>query len=221
MSERTLAIGDIHGCDAALAALLDALQPAAEDLLIVLGDFVDRGPHSRQVIERLLQLQQHCQLIVLRGNHEAMLLDGLEDEDERHFWLTFGGQATLDSYGGSLPDIPLEHLEFLRNSLRFYETTTHLFVHANYQPQLPLEHQPEVLRMWTHLGVQLPGPHVSGKTAVVGHTPQLDGEVLDLGHLICLDTFCYGGGWLTAMDVVTRQIWQAAAYGRLRAQPST
>jgi serine/threonine protein phosphatase 1 len=70
--------------------------------------------------------------------------------------------------------------------------------------------------MWTHLHLRVPPPHASGKTVIVGHTPQVDGEVLDLGHLICIDTFCCGGGWLTALEVHTREIWQTDRDGRLR-----
>ena len=62
----------------------------------------------------------------------------------------------------------------------------------------------------------IPGPHQSGKTAVVGHTASEEGEVLDADYLICLDTWCYGGGWLTAMDLRTRQTWQANQQGQSR-----
>jgi serine/threonine protein phosphatase 1 len=62
----------------------------------------------------------------------------------------------------------------------------------------------------------VPGPHVSGKKAVVGHTSLKDGEVLDLGHLVCLDTYCWGGGWLTALDTTTGEMWQVDREGQLR-----
>jgi serine/threonine protein phosphatase 1 len=213
---RTIAIGDIHGCFRALSSLLDAVAPAADDLLVVLGDYVDRGPESREVIDLLLELQRQCCLIVLTGNHELMMLRGLEDKAERHFWLKFGGGPTLDSYGGRLESIPAAHLQFLRGGRDYYETETHLFVHANYQPETPLDQQSETILMWTHLDLRVPPPHVSGKTVIVGHTPQVDGEVLDLGHLICIDTFCCGGGWLTALEVQTREVWQTDREGRLR-----
>jgi serine/threonine protein phosphatase 1 len=214
MPARTIAIGDIHGCFQALATLLEAIHPAADDRLIVLGDFVDRGPDSRAVIERLLDLQHHCQLVTLLGNHELMLLRALDDADQRRFWLCFGGQETLASYGGQIDAIPPAHLDFIRNARLFYETETHLFFHANYHSELPPQQQPEMLLIWTHLDRHVPAPHVSGKTVVVGHTPQLDGQVLDLGHLICLDTFCCGGGWLTALDVHAGTLWQASLQGR-------
>jgi serine/threonine protein phosphatase 1 len=61
-----------------------------------------------------------------------------------------------------------------------------------------------------------PGPHESGKTVIVGHTSQKNGEILDLGHVKCIDTFCCGGGWLTALDVHTHEVWQADREGKMR-----
>src|SRR4051812_9682650 len=69
---RTIAIGDIHGCDAALAALVAAIAPQPNDTLVVLGDFVDRGPNTRGVIDQLIELSQRCRLVTLLGNHEEM-----------------------------------------------------------------------------------------------------------------------------------------------------
>jgi len=74
------------------------------------------------------------------------------------------------------------------------------------------------LRYWLHLHAHRPGPHMSGKIAVVGHTPQRMGEPLDVGHLLCLDTYCFGGGWLTAFDVSSRACWQANEQGFVRSR---
>ena len=76
--------------------------------------------------------------------------------------------------------------------------------------------EPTETLLWESLKVRQPGPHCSGKTAIVGHTSQKSGEILDLGHLKCIDTRCYGEGWLTAMDVESGQVWQADKNGRLR-----
>ena len=105
---------------------------------------------------------------------------------------------------------------FLRGLKRHYETDTHLFVHANYDATLSLEQQPDRLLLWEHVVHTLPGRHCSGKTAVVGHTPQGSGEILDMGYLICIDTYCFGGGWLTALDVESGKVWQANRDGDLR-----
>jgi serine/threonine protein phosphatase 1 len=99
MAGRTIAIGDIHGCLDALAALIDAIGPGPEDTLITLGDHIDRGPDSRGVLDRLIALSRHCRLVPLQGNHEELLLDALRDITTLRRWLTLGGVETLRSYG--------------------------------------------------------------------------------------------------------------------------
>ena len=217
MSGRLIAIGDIHGCSLALEALLKAIDPTPEDTIVTLGDYIDRGPDSRGVIDQLLALEKRCQLIPLLGNHEVMLIGALEVQSTVPFWLRCGGTETLTSYGGWLDSIPEDHLDFVRRTRRFYETDEYLFFHANYDADLSPDEQPDDVLFWNHLTIATPARHKSGKTAFVGHTPQISGKVLDFGHLICLDTFCFGDGCLTAMDVNSREIWQAnkAGNGRL------
>jgi serine/threonine protein phosphatase 1 len=115
-----------------------------------------------------------------------------------------------------LENIPAEHLVFLRGLRPFFETDEFLFVHANYDERLRLEDTPPATLFWEHVITRTPKPHYSGKTVIVGHTPQSSGRVLDLGHVVCLDTYCFGGGWLTAMDVGSRSIWQANEDGEVR-----
>jgi serine/threonine protein phosphatase 1 len=216
VSPRIIAIGDIHGCLDALVALLAGLEPTAEDRLILLGDYVDRGPDSCGVLDRLLELERQCELVPLLGNHELMMMRGLLDPRERQFWLHYGGQETLDSYGNNLDEIPPSHLEFLGRCRASYETESHLFIHANYLPDLPIDRQPEEIHFWAHLNASPPPPHESGKTVIVGHTPQYSGDVLDYGYLKCVDTHCFGGGWLTALDVESGEVWQTTQSGSLR-----
>jgi serine/threonine protein phosphatase 1 len=218
-SGRLIAVGDIHGCSAALDGLLEAIQPTPDDTLVLLGDYVDRGPDSRGVVERLMRLEKQLKLVPLLGNHELMMLTAFTDHSLAYFWLQSGGQATLDSYGGMPTDVPQEHLDFLRRCVPYYENEQFFCVHANYDPTRPLNQQPPELLFWTHLHQFTPGPHQSGKLAIVGHTPQKSGEVLDVGHLLCLDTYCVGGGWLTAIEMPGRRLWQVDSLGRLR-QPA-
>jgi serine/threonine protein phosphatase 1 len=226
MPGRTIAIGDIHGCLAALDALIAAIAPAAEDTVVTLGDYIDRGPHSRGVVDRLIALSRRCRLVPLLGNHEELLLAALDDSAALRRWIILGGTDTLRSYGWvsggprrALADwIPRPHREFLAGCRPYHETRSHLFVHAGFVPELPLNQQPGEALRWRVTDAATAIPHCSGKVAVVGHTPQLSGEVLDLGFLVCIDTNCARGGWLTALDTGTGHIWQADRTGRLRAR---
>jgi serine/threonine protein phosphatase 1 len=215
---RTIAIGDIHGCVDPLRAILRTIQPQRDDTIVGLGDYVDRGPASCEVIEELLSLSENCQFISLRGNHEVMMLAAREDPSEQSFWLQFGGREALESYGegARLADVPERHWRFLEQTRLYYETATHIFTHANYVPGLAMEAQDPNVLFWLSARDYVPGPHFSGKVVLLGHTP--GEEIVDLGHLIILDTGAYKGGWLTAMDVGTKQIWQADPSGRLRAE---
>ncbi len=213
---RTIAIGDIHGCAQALRALLAAIAPTSTDTIVALGDYVDRGPDSRDVVCQLLELRQRCQLVPLMGNHEIMMLAVLSGDLDTLTWQRYGGTETLASYGGQPMVIDQDHREFLADCRHFHETDSHIFMHANYVADLELADQPDNVLFWTHISSTLPPPHRSGKIAVVGHTPQLEGDILDLGHLVCIDTCCFAGGWLTALDTTTGQIWQADQTGALR-----
>lgn len=224
MPGRTIVIGDIHGCRDALAALIDAVAPGRDDTIVLLGDYIDRGPNSRGVLDCLIALAGRCRLVPLLGNHEEALLDALRDTNCLRRWLTLGGADTLRSYGWAaggprraLADwFPKPHREFLAGCRDYFEAPTHLFVHAGYVPELALAKQPGLALRWRVTDAATAAPHRSGKVAVVGHTPQQSGEVLDLGFLVCIDTNCVRGGWLTALDTHTGRVWQADATGRLR-----
>jgi len=223
MPPRTFAIGDIHGCDDALAVLIEAIAPPPDDVIVPLGDYIDRGPNSDRVVDRLIDLAERCQLVPLLGDHEQMLLDAFGDAAAMRQWLECGGNTTLRSYGWS-PDsakrqlvdwIPARHREFLSSCRLYYETSTHLFMHAGYLPEMPLEEQPVQALLWRVTSRQTAQPHCSGKTAIVGHTRQPSGEVLSLGHLVCIDTDCVRGGWLTALDVSSGRIWRTDRSGQV------
>ena len=218
MTPRLIAIGDIHGCRKALETLLEAIEPTAEDTIVTLGDYIDRGPDSRGVIDVLLDLGDRTQLVGVLGNHEEMMLEVLHHGGSHHTWLRYGGVETLESYGfdGDLNFLPPEHQQFLDSLGDFYSVDDYFFTHAAYDPEVPLDEQEIEMLRWYSLTNGIPPQHQSGKTAVVGHTANRDGEVMDSGHLICLDTYCYGGGWLTAMEMNTRQTWQANQKGELR-----
>ncbi|TLD71904.1 serine/threonine protein phosphatase [Phragmitibacter flavus] len=212
---RTFAIGDIHGCLTALQILDEHLQFGPGDLVITLGDYVDRGADSAGVVDYLLALATRTQLIPLRGNHEVMMLDSRHDPHTLQLWIANGGDATLASYTAPpLSCISESHWSFLNATLPYHELQSDFFVHANVNPELPLDQQTEESLYWQHLGKQL--PHVSGRRMICGHTSQKSGEVLNLGHTVCIDTWACGNGWLTALEVSSNDYWQANQKGQLR-----
>jgi len=213
---RTIAIGDIHGCATALASLIEVIDPQQLDTIVTLGDYVDRGLDSKGVIEQMIALKSRCNLICILGNHDQMMLQCKDSKEKFDWWMECGGITCLDSYGDSgRPNlIPKAHFEFLRNCVSYFEGDTHLFVHANYRPDQPLAETDDHSLRWLSLRDFVPSPHISGKLAVMGHTPQQ--EVLDLGHLLCIDTNCCDGGWLTALDVNSKKLWQVDEQGQHR-----
>lgn len=209
---RTLAVGDIHGCAKAFDKLLETIHLRPEDKLITLGDYVDKGPNSKGVLDRLLYLHENNQLIPLKGNHELMMLDAYQNQHHENFWVTVAGKTTLASYGDTdknnpLANIPDDHWTFVRHHcLDWYETNNHIFVHANLDPELPLHKQSEHNLFWQKLYPRQ--GHYSQKIVVCGHTSQKDGRPVNMGHQICIDTWACGKGWLTCFDVDTGKIWQ-------------
>ncbi|TWT98436.1 metallophosphoesterase family protein [Stieleria varia] len=217
---RRFVIGDIHGCSKALRTLIETIAPTPEDEIVFLGDYVDRGPDSRGVIDQVIELQEQCRVVALLGNHEIMLrgvaMRGLDPK----VWLASGGHATVASYGGSLSKMPESHENFFCNLQHFYETSDNIFVHACYEYHLPMDQQSEEMMFWSHLTHPLPPPHSSGKRVFVGHTPQPGGVVLDMGYLVCVDTYCFGHGYLTAMNVATNEMYQVDRKGFRRRVPA-
>jgi serine/threonine protein phosphatase 1 len=218
MARRTLVIGDIHGCLRQFDALLEATGLTPDDHLILLGDFVDRGPESAGVIKRILRLLQDHQVTAIMGNHEQMMLAARTSHERFSDWLQNGGDATLRSYAGmraTLRDVSADHWVFLEDKLVDYlETDSQIFVHANAYPGLPMAEQPDYMLRWERCDNI--AAHESGKTIICGHTPQASGDPMNVGYAICLDTNACRGGPLTCLDVVSGRTWQAEAGGRVR-----
>jgi serine/threonine protein phosphatase 1 len=216
---RRFVIGDIHGCAKALRSVIETIDPRIDDEIVLLGDYIDRGPDSRNVIEQILELRERCHVVPLRGNHEIMLLGvvlrGLNDT----VWVENGGAATVASYGGSLARIPADHLDFFQQLESYHETGDSIFVHAGYHPEKDMYEMDSATTYWNHLPDPLPAPHKSGKRVFVGHTPQPSGQVLYGGHVVCVDTYCFGGGYLTAMNTDSYEVIQANWHGHVRRAP--
>lgn len=217
---RILAIGDVHGCSRALDVLLADMNPHGDDRIVTLGDYVDRGPDSKGVLDRLLDLHQTGRLIAILGNHEIMMLQARRSPLDLEEWSLCGGDMALASYGtngraGTLADVPERHWEFMETTcVGWYEAPEHFFVHANAYPDLPFAAQPDYMLFWEPFAV--PVPHESGKIMVCGHTAQKSGQPLNRGHAVCIDTWVYGKGWLTCLDVTSGKVWQANQRGERR-----
>ncbi|MEG3439665.1 metallophosphoesterase family protein [Pannus brasiliensis CCIBt3594] len=220
MRDRTLAIGDIHGCSTALDYLLEIVAPGSGDTLITLGDYVNKGKDSKGVLDRMISLHERGNLVALKGNHEILMLEGRENPEKYRTWLNKGGKATLKSYSkreksATFRDIPESHWHFLENiCIDCYETENYIFVHANLDPDLPLSRQPDSKLFWEKL--TRPVVHYSGKTVICGHTSQKNGKPLHFGSAICIDTWAWGKGWLTCLDVETGQFWQTNRQGQFK-----
>ncbi|MBC7357404.1 MAG: serine/threonine protein phosphatase [Desulfacinum sp.] len=168
------AIGDIHGMHFKLERLLDRIPfRPDEDTLVFLGDYVDRGPDSRAVVDRVLNLMdQGINVVCLRGNHELMMAHYLEGRDV-NFFLLNGGATTVHSYkvgNNGRCRVPDRHVEFLQTLKRFHETDDYLFVHAGFRPGVPLEDQRDEDIYWIRNDFIL-SDHDFGRKVVFGHTP--------------------------------------------------
>lgn len=209
---KTFAIGDIHGCADELAALCAQLPLERTSRLVFLGDYIDRGANPRGVIELILELREKYEVVTLMGNHEAMLLDFLKGEntDNAGMFIFNGGGTTLASYADAAGNYQLdsEHLEFFRNLPLTFSTEQQFFVHAGV-PDVPL-HKLDIQKHWMQL-LWIRAPFLSsdyqwGKTIVHGHS--IVPEVEICANRINLDTGCYRGGKLTAMEFPSRTVYQ-------------
>lgn len=192
-----IAIGDIHGCAHTLDALLEKLDLAADDHLVFIGDYVDRGPDARGVIDRLLALREEYACTFLRGNHEALMLAYI-DHGRFALWRRNGGLDTLRSYrnGTSVPgaqrlDLPEAHVAFIRQTVLYHDTPDFFFVHAGLKPTLSIEEnlrrRDEEVFLWERGHLEAPAL-VWEKPVVCGHTP-LEAP-LSRERLIAIDTGC-------------------------------
>lgn len=218
---RIYAIGDIHGRDDLLARLLGQIEadahehPASRNILIFLGDYVDRGLQSRAVLDRLSgDLMPDFERVFLKGNHEQAMLQFLEDASFGKTWKYYGGLETLHSYGVTeltrtddpaafeharerfAEALPERHLRFLKSLAISAEFGSYFFAHAGVRPGVPLNRQIEEDLLWIREGF-LESDRAFGKVVVHGHTPVE--QVVVKSNRIGVDTGAYMTGVLTAV----------------------
>jgi serine/threonine protein phosphatase 1 len=205
---RILAIGDIHGCYLKLVSLMEKVKiNPEEDILVFIGDYIDRGDHSKEVIDFLIKVKRKVSSTVfLLGNHEQMLLEYLSGENINPF-LFNGGQKTLNSYLGKgrlpfHPDqkkiFPPDHLDFF-NSLRpYYEFEDYIFVHAGLRNGIPLERQDLFDLLWIREDFYY-SKFSFGKTVIFGHTPFSQPFIRN--DRVGIDTGAVYGNTLTCVEL--------------------
>lgn len=171
MSDRLIAIGDIHGEIDKLNSLLDRLKLTKSDKVVFLGDYIDFGNNSKEGIERLIKLQDETNCIFLMGNHEDALLRLLDNKSDDNImnWLDMGGYTTFENYGG-IDMIPKSHLNFLKNLKLYYKTDKYFFVHGGVRPDKPLEEQEKEDILWIRDNFIFE-KHMLKQKVVFGHTP--------------------------------------------------
>lgn len=216
---RLLAIGDIHGQADALDALLDRVRPTSDDRLVLLGDYINGGPDSARVLDRVGELIDDG-AVALRGNHDEVFEQALLSDHNFETWLGYVGPETPDSYrrlglDPTRENIVDRHARVLARLRDWHADPEAIFIHARLDPDLPMEDQPRADLLW--LKVDGPcRPHRSGRVAVCGHTRQRDGLPRDFDGAICIDTNAKGGAWLTCLDVLKRRCVQARPDGQTR-----
>ncbi len=211
---KIFAIGDVHGCLVHLQRLLRKI-PAdpAEDTLVFIGDYIDRGPESRGVVDCVLGLvETYANVICLRGNHESMLLDFLKGENEE-LYMGNGGWATLRDYGILLSDsprvrkgkIPAGHLSFFESLRPYYQTDSYWFVHAGLRPGIPFVEQSLEDLLWIRREF-IDSEADFGKRVVFGHTHFSAPLVVE--NKIGIDTGAVYGGRLTCVELPVLKFYQ-------------
>ncbi|AFY66077.1 metallophosphoesterase family protein [Geitlerinema sp. PCC 7407] len=218
-SHRRIFIGDVHGHYDGLMTLLAAIAPGDQDRVYFLGDLIDRGPKSAQVVEFVKESPYTCIL----GNHEQLLLDSFPNSQPAmsplQAWLYSGGYATVASYGDD--GIPIDHLDWMRSLPTHLDLGDVWLAHAGVHPKFPIEEQTPHDYCWIRDEFHsIPQPYFDNKLIIVGHTitftlPGVSpGEIAQGNGWLDIDTGAYHpkSGWLTGLDLTNRMIYQVNVF---------
>lgn len=225
---RRIFIGDIHGHYEGLLRLWNLIDPDLKDEIYFVGDLIDRGPQSAQVVDFVRRRAAGC----VRGNHEQLLIDTFRDGSIHmaalHAWHYSGGQATLSSYEGSINTL-MEHLSWIKALPLYLDLEDIWLVHAGLNPALPINQQSSHDLCWIretfHSSER---PYFDNKLVITGHTITFTFPKVKPGQVVAgmgwydIDTGAYHprSGWLTGFDWDNQKVYQANVFdGRLRVRP--
>jgi serine/threonine protein phosphatase 1 len=198
---KIICIGDCHGMLYRLQDLMNKISLSKNDQIIFLGDYIDRGEHSRKVIEYIIDLQKNYNVICLVGNHESLAIESMANPNSPivSSWFQNGGTSTMANYNWDLDEMDRVHGDWLRSLKLIHETENHIFVHGYLRHDKDVDEQDVESCIWGRFDSIR--PHKSGKTVVVGHTIQHGGHT-DLGYKVCIDTGSFKpDGYITAMII--------------------
>lgn len=193
----TYVIPDIHGRDDLLGEALGAIAARGDaGAIVTIGDYVGKGPQSKQVIDRMLSgVADGCSLVALKGNHDVMMAEALRDPSKMAAWIEKGGYAALASYGGDPAAVPQAHIAWLDQLRLMHVDNNRIYVHAGVDPDIPLDRQDQTTLLWKRYPKGFAGGY--GERHVVhGHDNFPDGPLLYEGRTN-LDTAAWRTGRLT------------------------
>jgi serine/threonine protein phosphatase 1 len=218
LKERLFAIGDIHGCIDQLRELVESvIGIRKQDRIVFLGDYIDRGNKSREVVDYIMNLQHNGYAVIpLIGNHEWMLLEAYEEDNRLINWIFNGGSSILDSFGiKALKELSREYIDFF-NSLRYYYIfENYIFVHAGFNDNISDTFNDYYDMIWTRRE-SYSNPVFKDKIIIHGHTPvtvEICRKMIDeKNRVINIDTGCVysditGYGHLTAIEVFSMKLF--------------
>jgi serine/threonine protein phosphatase 1 len=222
VAARRIVIGDIHGHYDGLMLLIDSLQLTPQDQLYFLGDLIDRGPKSAQVMEYVRSKGYPC----VRGNHEQMMLEAFPEgqifSPALHAWMYSGGRATMASYED--PDMMLEHLKWIETLPNYLDLGDVWLVHAGVHPDMTIESQDQQQFCWIRDEFhRMEKPYFDDKLIITGHTITFTfpgvfpGAIVRGQGWLDIDTGAYHprSGWLTALDLTHQMVHQSHVYESL------
>ena len=218
---RKFAISDIHGCARTFDALLDNIQFTKNDELYLLGDYIDRGPDSKGVIDTIWLMQEKGYHIkCLRGNHEQLMLDSKINRESAYIWMRNGGDKALNSFGGViLDDVPNNYFTWMENLPYYFEVDNFILVHAGFKFDMPNPFMEKHAMIWQREWYQrINYDWLEDRIIVHGHTPmssfkiEKSFEIINENQYLDIDSGCVfknrilGGGQLCAFDMTNMKL---------------